>query len=302
MVRVQTQRKNRPSGKVVATLVAAAGSATAAASPLIRRLMVRGGIVDNPNARSSHDVPVPRGGGWACLVGLACGCAAARMAGQPLPLRTTAGVGTLALVGFADDRWNVPALPRLAAQVGVGLATDLVSRRIPVGAAVVPAVVNVVNFMDGINGMTALTTAVWGTNAAIVGTRSANGHLTILGAALAGSALGFLPHNLRLERMFLGDIGSYLIGATMALTALHPSLSWRARAAVLAPLGPYLTDTGATLIRRARRGENLMEAHREHLYQKLANEREFGHVPTASLYAAAAALMALIVQIIGWEA
>lgn len=235
MDRVHTARMNRPSGRMIAAIAATAGSATAAASPLIRRLMVRGGIVDNPNARSSHAVPVPRGGGWACLVGVAFGCAAASAAGQPLPLRTAAGAGALALVGFADDRWSVPALPRLAAQASVGLATDLVSRGVPIGMAVVPAVVNVVNFMDGINGITALTAAVWGVNAAIVGSRSANGHLTTLGAALAGSALGFLPHNLRSERMFLGDVGSYLIGATMALTALHPSLTWRARAAVLAP-------------------------------------------------------------------
>lgn len=107
----------------------------------------------------------------------------------------------------------------------MGTTSDLVTRSFPLGTGLVPVLVNVVNFMDGINGITALTTAVWGMNAVATGVRSDNDHVMLFGAAAGGAALGFLPHNLRRDRMFLGDVGSYVIGATIALTALHPSLS-----------------------------------------------------------------------------
>lgn len=65
---------------------------------------------------------------------------------------------------------------------------------------------------------------------------------------------------------------------------------------------PYLLDTGTTLVRRAARGENVLEAHREHAYQKLANERGLGHVPVAALYAGLAAAAAVATQIVVREA
>lgn len=259
--------------------------------------MMRNGILDDPNERSSHTTAVPRGGGWACLLGTVAGGTVGGALGYRIPRKTAAGAVALALVGFADDRWQVPAPPRLAAQAVVGLAVDVFAKHFPLGLMTVPTLVNVVNFMDGINGITSLTAASWGIVAVTVGTRLHNDHVLLLGASLAGAALGFLPHNLRRDRMFLGDVGSYLIGATVALTCLHPSLSWRARATLLTPLLPYLADTGTTLIRRAVRGESLTTAHREHLYQKLANDHGFGHLPVSLAYAALAAFLGMTAAI-----
>lgn len=285
-------KRDRPA-KGAPVLVGAISAATAFASgPVVRRVMLRKGILDNPNERSSHTVAVPRGGGWACLVGVATGCLAGRALGYQTPWKTVGGATLLALVGFADDQIDVPVIQRLAAQVGVGMAADASTKAFPFGLATVPTLVNVVNFMDGINGITALTATAWGAGAAAVGHRTRNGHVAVTGASLAGAALGFLPHNLRRDRMFLGDVGSYLIGGMMALTALHPSLSWRARGAVLAPLVPYLADTGITMARRAAQGHSLVTAHREHAYQKLANELKFGHIPVALMYAAVSAVLA----------
>ncbi len=248
--------------------------------------------MDTPTTRSSHTEPVPRGGGWACLAGTATGCLAARAAGLRISLPVALGTLALTSLGWADDHVGVPAAPRLAAQVGVGLTAGAAAGHPVLGTGLAPVIVNMVNFMDGINGMTALTTAVWGASATVVGTRSENVAVTVLGAALGGSALGFLPHNLRSRRMFLGDVGSYFIGTSMALTTLLPGLPGPARLRLLAPLLPYALDTGATLIIRALRGENVMEAHRQHLYQRLANEAGWGHATVALAYAGAAAACA----------
>ena len=289
-------RGDNPGGRLAASVATAAACVSFVTSPVIRRILVQRGILDNPNHRSSHSQPIPRGGGWACLAGASAGCLTAWAAGAPLPLRTGVGVLALTLVGSADDARGLDAKTRLAAQALVGGAAGAASGHRLADPLVVAATVNVVNFMDGINGITSLTTAVWGANAAHVGVTRNNAHVAIIGAALGGSALGFLPHNLRERRMFLGDVGSYLIGSAMALTALHPSLTWRERALVLAPLAPYVADTGATLAKRALQGKNVLEAHREHLYQRLANERGLGHVSVSAIYASVAAATALLAR------
>lgn len=291
-MRISSRNKPTISSAFLVGVAAAAGAA--AAGPLVRRVMLRSGILDEPNERSSHTAVVPRGGGWACLVGAVSGYASGWALGYDIPWRTVAGAVALGLVGFADDRWNVSAPHRLAAQASIGLVADVSDQHFPLGLATVPTLVNVVNFMDGINAITALTTLAWGAGAAGVGIRSNNGHVALLGASLAGATLGFLPHNLRRDRMFLGDIGSYFIGAVMALTALHPSLSWPARKALLMPLLPYLADTGTTLARRVARGDSVISAHREHAYQKLANDHQLGHVPVALAYGAATATLATL--------
>jgi UDP-N-acetylmuramyl pentapeptide phosphotransferase/UDP-N-acetylglucosamine-1-phosphate transferase len=268
---------------VVALLV------TAGLAPLVRSLMLRQGIIDVPNHRSSHSVPTPRGGGWACILGLLVASVVSAVRDVAVPWWVLAAALVLGVVGFLDDRRSLPAWIRLAAQVSTGaLVGTSVSGLLGalVGAILYPAVVNVVNFMDGINGITAMTIGFWGATAFVVGRNHHLSALSLVGGITAGVALGFLPWNAPVARLFLGDVGSYLLGALVAGGTL---VGWHGHAPVLillAPLSVYLVDTAATLVARARRREALLEAHRSHVYQRLTSgPRRLPHVVIAT-YAA----------------
>lgn len=288
-------------------LVLTALAVTACFAPVVRRVMLHQGVVDVPNHRSSHTVPTPRGAGWACVAGVLAVALVARVRGDGLPWLAVAAAVVMAMVGFVDDRRDVPALARLAAQVLVGavygwtLGGPLLA---VVGAIVFPAAVNVVNFMDGINGITALTMAVWGLTALAVGLTHDIAGLTFLGAASAGSSLGFLPWNAPVARLFLGDVGSYLFGGLAAGGILIGWHEGAPLALLLAPLSIYLADTATTIIVRARRREPLLHAHRSHTYQRLvAAPCSWPHL-AISLYAAglAAAVTAAWAVLPFWPA
>lgn len=153
----------------------------------------------------------------------------------------------LAFVGLADDARSLPAALRLVAQVAAGAAIGSAAGGgwwICVGATVAPLVVNVVNFMDGINGITSLTMVVWGVTARAVGTDRDVPTLALLGGVAAGSAFGFLPWNAPVARLFLGDSGSYLFGAVAAAGIV---IGWSSGAYLAAPrlLSPRPTSGAA---------------------------------------------------------
>lgn len=264
----------------------ASAALTYGTAPAVRRAMLRTGTMDVPNHRSSHTIPTPRGGGLACLIGVST---ALLIPPRPLPLRDLVAVGALAIVGLADDRaGGVDPRIRLAVQgtagvisgarhsLGVALA----------GAVVVPGVVNVVNFMDGINGISGSTAAVWGVFGAL--DPSSSSATRALGAATAGAGVGFLPHNVPTASLFLGDVGSYLLGALMSV-ALIETLPQPVRALrVGAPLLPYAVDAAQALVGRAQRAESLFDAHREHVYQRMVDEHGWSHVRMAVAHTAVA--------------
>lgn len=268
---------------------------TLVTAPLVRRLLVATDVLDVPNARSSHDVPVARGGGIACALGVSAGLVAAVALGHAVTWWLFAAAGVLAVVGLADDLLSLSAVPRLAAQATCGAVMGWSLGSSPaaaaVGVVVVVLAVNTTNFMDGINGISALTLTVWGLATTFAGARADSVPLTVLGAVTAGAALGFLPFNVPVARMFLGDSGSYLFGALVAagcLLAWHESASM---ALVVAPLSLYLIDVLSTLVRRARARAPLMQAHRDHIYQRLLVRSGLPHVAVAGIVAGASALI-----------
>lgn len=135
---------------------------TLAMAPLVRHLLLRRGVIDVPNQRSSHSVPVPRGGGIACLAGAAAGVVLAAIVHDDVPWLALGGVALLALVGYVDDRGTLDPAPRLGAQIAVGALVASAfggAFWILAGAVCLPVLVNAVNFMDGINGITGLNIA-----------------------------------------------------------------------------------------------------------------------------------------------
>ena len=274
---------------------------TACASALVAtRLLIgflrRRQILDQPNDRSSHETPTPRGGGAAVLlVTLTLWAAAA--AGEPellslrWPLASVAtGALMLAAISWIDDIRGLGPLPRLFVQAaGVALGLSALPHESLVLQGLAPSwldrliagigwlwFVNLYNFMDGIDGIAASETACIGVGLAVVGLLGAAAlGPGLLGLILAGAALGFLRWNWQPARVFLGDVGSvpigFITGWLLLLTAAQGAWS----VALLLPLY-FLGDATVTLFRRLLRGEQFWRAHREHYYQR-AVRRGLGH-------------------------
>ena len=148
--------------------------------------------------------------------------------------------------------------------------------------------VNLVNFMDGINGLVASQVAVFALSLASFAPLGDS--TSFYAIILAAACVGFLPWNFPRARIVLGDVGSgglgYLVSALTLLVMQERGIDI-VRAYL--PLLPLFGDATATIARRWRRGERLTEAHRSHLYQRLANGR-LSHTAVTSIYTAVALL------------
>ena len=270
---------------------------------LLRPVLARFDMLDVPSERSSHTVPVLRGGGLAIVLG-ACAAIVANDIVTSRPAFVLLAVSAaFALVGFADDYRSRSVKLRLAAQVALAslaaivLAMDFdLEPLVAVGAAGLTAFwiiayVNVFNFMDGINGITAVTAAIVGVTHMVGGTQIDSDVVAIGGAALLGSAIGFLPFNFPVARVFAGDVGSYFLGSYIAILSVVALTAGASLVLVVAPLMMYIADTSHTLGRRVLNGKKISEAHNDHSYQYLANRR-LTHVRTTLLVALLTAVCA----------
>lgn len=141
-------------------------------TPVIASAYARRGRLDIPNLRSSHAARVPRGPAIACLSGVAGGLLVARPELSALPVAGLAAVSLFTLVGYLDDRLSLPSWLRLLIQAGCGAAAGAAAGGllwVVGGLVAVVVLVNCVNVMDGINGITSLTMIVWGATAAVLG-------------------------------------------------------------------------------------------------------------------------------------
>ncbi|MGO4384817.1 MraY family glycosyltransferase [Specibacter sp. RAF43] len=255
---------------------------------LVRPLLSRAGVLDIPSARSSHQNPTIRGMGITTAVALP----AALLAAVFLPLGEGAGGqarATLlvivlvavcaAAIGWIEDIRGLAIKVRAALQLGVGAAaTGAVAvidpgRQqlwwIPAGAIAVAAYINVTNFMDGIDGISGMHGLLVGAFYAYAGLLTGHPWLVYAGVAIALAYAGFLPWNLSRRKVFLGDVGSYLLGAAIAVTAMAAFLAQVPAEYIFSPVLIYLVDTFVTFLRRLLAGERWYAAHRQHVYQRL---------------------------------
>lgn len=265
--------------------------------PVLRRAQ----FLDVPNERSSHVVPVPRGGGLAVMAAVTLGSTAAALTGSEVLWVPVMLAMALAVVGLADDRWSLPGVVRLVLQVVAGVAVAVwaavtASPATAVGLFALVAVVavagyvNAFNFMDGINGISALTAVVAGAWWCWIGIDNDLGGLITLGAVVAGAMLGFAPWNAPRARVFLGDVGSYGVGFLVVTGGVWAWANDVPALLCLAPLVVYIADTGWVLLKRASGRRPLMQAHREHVYQQLV-DAGWSHTASATLCAAASVVV-----------
>lgn len=254
---------------------------TALLAPLCATALRRFEALDRPNLRSSHSRPIPRGGGVAVVLPVVVLMALAGDVPWRVRLAVAGATGVLAMVGLADDlTGGLGVAFRLVVVVVVGVvATALIAEphgvvgplAVGVGAVWVAGYLNAFNFMDGINGIAGLHGALAGVLLGGIGSVDDHRFLAVAGWALAGGCVGFLPYNALRARVFLGDAGSYGIGAVIALLVVVAVKSGVPPEAAAGSLVPYLADTSWTLAQRVRRGERWREAHRRHVYQRLTD-------------------------------
>jgi len=301
---------------ILVTILAAAlsGFATWAATRMLLETLTAHEIMDEPNERSSHAAPVPRGGGagliaFALLSWLALGLLTGVL-GQIWPV--VAGGALVAIVSWFDDVRGLPALPRFGAQVAaVVLVLALMPADQLVFGGFLPLAVervllalawlwfiNLYNFMDGIDGMTGVETlAVAGGVAVVVLilVTDAGGDWSRapMAAVVAGGAAGFLILNWHPARVFIGDVGAvslgFLVGYLLIWLAAEKG-AWAA--ALLLPLY-YWADATVTLIPRLIRREPVWQGHRRHAYQR-AVQAGRGHAWVAGRVAMVDAVLAVL--------
>lgn len=250
-------------GVFVVTLVLIQGLGRVA--PIIR-------LVDLPNHRSLHHGPIPKVGGLAILI--ASGTTVALTATRPdwfLLILTV----LLTLVSAWDDARNLPAGVRLSVH-GFAAVAMVVSHPsadwLFMGLAVITMIwmANLYNFMDGADGLAGgMTVLGFGALAIVLSGKGLDG-LALFATAISVAALAFLCFNFSPASVFMGDAGAVPLGFLAAgigyLGYLGDAWPYWYPALVFSP---FIFDASYTLLRRARRGERLWSAHREHLYQRL---------------------------------
>lgn len=258
--------------------------------PLAIRGSRRFGVIDRPNDRSSHTTPTPRGGGVAVVLGLLVGLCliGGRASVWALALATLIAGG----LGVAEDVRGVRVGLRIAVQsvaacvIVVAAIADLGSLWIlaPLGVFFVVGLINAVNFMDGVNGITGAVGLVAGLIYAVLLTCIDQSALASSALVVTAVSLGFLPFNIPRARIFLGDSGSYGLGAAIAGLSVYSFAAGATLEAAVAPVALYVADTGAVVLRRLRRGDPIHVAHRSHVYQRLT-DCGWSHVQVAGVVA-----------------
>jgi UDP-GlcNAc:undecaprenyl-phosphate GlcNAc-1-phosphate transferase len=245
----------------------AAFAVVLAVTPIAAAVGARAGLVDAPGPLKVHDRPVAFLGGAAVFAGVAPFVAAADAA-LLLPL------GLAFALGLADDVAGIPPVPRLACEAGIAaVAAAVLGVHGPVGvlatAATVVLLLNAVNLLDGLDGLAAGVALAGAAGFAIV----LGGDDRVPAAALAGGLAGFAVWNRPPARIFLGDSGSYLVGAALAMllaTTFTQEPAPVATGALLFVAVP-VADTTIAVVRRARARRPLLAGDRGHVYDQLVD-------------------------------
>jgi len=251
------------------------------------------GVVDQPGeTRRVHTVPVPRLGGIALLLGIFVPALAF------LPLEGAyrgilLGAAIATTVGAIDDFRGLPWWGKLAGQVaagsvavGFGVTVDRFtfpgfgSQELPewtAGAATivwVVAIMNMVNFLDGMDGLAAGVCAIAGSTFAVIGLSLGAPDAALLSAIVAGACFGFLRHNFYPARIFMGDSGALLLGFLLATVSIEGLVKTAALATLVLPLlvlAIPIIDTSFVFAKRLKYRQPLYEADRTHLHHRFMN-------------------------------
>jgi Fuc2NAc and GlcNAc transferase len=266
---------------------------------VLRRYALARSIIDIPNARSSHSVPTPRGGGVAIVVAFLAALLWLHGSGALAPEATWAlfGAGALtAVLGFLDDHGHIAARWRLLGHFSAAawallwlgglppltvFGSELHMGWLGHGLALFYLVwmLNLYNFMDGIDGIAGVEAITTCLGVCVLYALAGAEALIPAPLILAATVAGFLFWNFPPARIFMGDAGSGFLGIALGILSLQAAwVSSDLFCAWLILLGVFIVDATVTLLRRLLRGDKVYEAHRSHAYQ-YASRRLGRHLP-----------------------
>lgn len=242
------------------------------------------GAIATENDRTMHQGAVPKGGGLPLLIS-AFAAVTALTPVMSLPLPTLAGTAILALISWRDDIAPMPAAVRLPIHLAVAAlfvlnlpaGVEVFQGLLPFAADRALAIValawmmNLYNFMDGINGIAGVETVAISSGYLLLATQTGTiGPNAAIAAGVLGAAAGFLVWNLRTRpAVFLGDVGSVPLGFLMGALSIDLAVRGYWAAALILP-AYFGADATITLLSRVLAGEKPWEAHRTHFYQRAA--------------------------------
>ena len=262
-------------------------------TPAVGRFARILGVVDQPGeARRLHLRPIPRLGGIALLLGIFVPALAfLQLGGAYRGILLGAAIATC--VGVVDDFGGLPWWGKLGGQVaaaavavGSGVEVDRFTFPflgiqdlppwvgVPATIVWIVAIMNMVNFLDGMDGLAAGICAIAGSTFAVIALSLGKPEAAILSAIVAGACFGFLRHNFYPARIFMGDSGALLLGFILATLSVQGLLKTAATVALFFPLlvlAIPIVDTSFVLAKRLKYRRPLYEADRTHLHHRFAN-------------------------------
>lgn len=299
-------------------LAVVSAAVTGAAAPIVARLAVRIDAVDRPNDRKVSDRSgMPLLGGFAVALGTMLGISLALQLGIG---STTGGLSyvdgyllgssLLIVVGALDDRFDIKATTKLLVQIAAASAAFYYGVRIAefrepisgieytipiviswlVTMAWIVGVTNAMNLIDGIDGEATGVGAIIAITLTMICWQAEQYPGVVLGLALFGALVGFLPFNFPPARIFLGDTGALFIGFTLSVLAIESYQGGHRKAALLTFAIPLLAlavpilDTALAILRRVRSGRPIFSADRRHMHHRLLASRGAHRPAVLSLY------------------
>lgn len=258
-------------------------------TPYIKKLAFMIGAIDKPDNRKVHKRIMPRLGGLAIYI--------AFMIAAVMSLELTRDIigillgGTVIVgVGVLDDKYQLPAKVKLLGQIAAACVLVLFGIKIewvnnPFGGYLytdwlaVPLTVfwvisftNVVNLIDGLDGLAAGVSAIASVTVILVAVQMGYYHIAVMTAALAGGIIGFLRYNFNPATIFMGDTGSMFIGYMLAAISVYGAVKTAATVALIVPfiaLGLPIMDTAFAIMRRYSNGRPIFQPDKGHFHHRL---------------------------------
>lgn len=287
-----------------AFIFAVAAAITLFVTPLVRAFSARHGFVDRPGGRKVHKEPISRLGGVAIFTGVIVAMLAQTagekwlgwggMIADAAPLRTLgvlAGLVIIFAVGIIDDLICLSPGVKFAGQfvasavvVSSGVAIDYVGNplggglialgllSIPVTMVYLLGFTNIINLIDGLDGLAAGVSAIAATSLLVMAAQSNRLDAAALAVAVIGACVGFLRYNFNPASIFMGDSGAMFLGFALATISLMGVMKTTAAIALAVPLliiGVPIFDTASAIIRRVRHNRPIQEADKGHIHHRL---------------------------------
>ncbi|MBP2651094.1 MAG: glycosyl transferase family 4 [Firmicutes bacterium] len=258
-------------------------------TPQVKRLAIKVGALDAPDARKVHTKPIPRMGGVAIYLGFVLAVIASMHISHEV-LGLLLGGTVIFIVGIIDDLMQLPAKVKLLGQILAAIVLVLFDIKIdwltnpfgemlylgylaiPITILWVVSLTNTVNLIDGLDGLAAGVSTIAAVAILLVAVHMNFWIVAVLTAALAGSALGFLQHNFNPAEIFMGDTGSMFLGYMLAAISILGTVKSAATIALVVPivaLGLPIMDTAFAIIRRYSSGHPIFEPDKGHLHHRL---------------------------------